>query len=467
MQKIAVAEIPVQNIGIAKDNSVGFNEGCCGISALRHIMTLLLYVFLSTFGVSGQAYNAVVVDSVTHMPLPSASVFDRQGNVVGICNSNGRLPYVPDDAYPITVRYLGFKERVVVAASSDTIFLQENLAELPEVVVESRQHKVMHMLAYVREYSTLTTYTDTVFLFREKMVDYMLNPDKKIRFKGWTIPRVLKCKSYYHFTNAQGLDSVSDECSHHFSWSDWMEVVAAPRMASRLRKVKYGMDTVMGKYSPAEVWVRTNDRVTVDVNVLADTTSRKWVPNLSAFFRSRLDFENFRVRFNYGNIVGDSISPMDLTGYSFNIESNGRGHNMFMFNRVNEPFFVSTYAEIYIIDKEFITVKEARKWERRKINTDGIEIYEPMEAPDLQPSIQELVDRVNTVDNDKVRLALTPDSRLARRNVVKQHFGQRVLRLFKTVTGISRIKMQRNLNNRWRDFSKERILKNNNRDEEE
>ena len=62
-------------------------------------------------------------------------------------------------------------------------------------MVESRQQKVMHMLAYVREYSTLTTYTDTVFLFREKMVDFMLNTDPKVKFQGWSYPRILKSSS--------------------------------------------------------------------------------------------------------------------------------------------------------------------------------------------------------------------------------------------------------------------------------
>ncbi|WP_301059036.1 hypothetical protein, partial [uncultured Muribaculum sp.] len=134
--------------------------------------------------------------------MPGASIFDRQGNSIGISNSKGRTPYIADESYPITVRYLGFKERVVTAASDDTIALQEIVSELPEVVIESRSHKVMHILAYVREYSTLTTYTDTVFLFREKMVDYMLTPDKKSKFKGWSSPRIMACKSYYRFSNA-------------------------------------------------------------------------------------------------------------------------------------------------------------------------------------------------------------------------------------------------------------------------
>lgn len=34
---------------------------------------------------------------------------------------------------------------------------------------------------------------------------------------------------------------------------------------------------------------------------------------------------------------------------------------MFRFNRNDEPFFVNTFAEVYILDKEYITVKEARR----------------------------------------------------------------------------------------------------------
>jgi len=395
---------------------------------------------------NGQTRYAIVADSVTHLPLPSASIFDRKGNVIGMCNSKGTIPYIPENAYPITVRYLGFKEKIVPNASTDTIFLQETHTELPEVVVKSSQHKVMHILAYVREYSTMTTYSDTVFLFREKMVDYMLPTDKKIRFKGWRSPRILKTKSYYRFTNAQGLDSVSDGSNYHFSWSDWVGITPTAIIPSGLRTVDFGTDTLRGKYSPTEVWIKDNGRVAVDVNVLADTISRKWVPNLSAFFHGNLDFENFRVRFNYDNIVGDSVSPIDLTGYSFNIESNGRGHEMFKFNRIDEPFFVSTYAEVYIMDKEYITVKEAKKWKHHSFNADEIEIYEPVEAPDLQPSIQTLVDRVNNIDKDKVRSALVTDPNIGSRKGINRNFnfGNRVLLLLKQVTGITLYRSHKN-----------------------
>lgn len=421
---------------------------------MRRLSLIFLIAVLFVF--DSESRRHVIADSASRQALSNASIFNCSGKTIGISDYNGITPSIPEYDYPATIRYLGYEECVVTQSSGDTVFMRESTRELPEVVVESRQQRALHILAYVREYSTLTTYTDTVFLFREKMADYMLPTIKKKSFKGWRTPRVLTSKSYYHYTNTQGLDSVSDRCNHHFSWADWVGIAPTAMLPQKLRSSElFCTDTVYGRYSPTEIWCRNDDRLILDIDVLADTMSRKWVPNLSNFFRNNLDFERFGIRFNYGNIIEDSISAIDLTGYSFNIESNGRGHNMFMFNRYDEPFFVSTYAEVYIIDKEYITVKEAKKWENLKSGNE-IAIYEPAEAPPLQPAIQLLVDRVNTLDHDQVRLALTPDKRLAGRHLVKQHFGQRVLQLIKTATGISRIISQRNMNRNWREFRNKR-----------
>lgn len=408
---------------------------------------------LTAISAAGAAPNAVVADSLTRRPLPGASVFDSRGNVVGICDANGVMPRLSPASYPLTVRCLGFSEAVVTANSTDTIFLGEYSTELPEMVVESRNHKVLHMLAYVREYSTLSTFTDTVFLFREKMVDYMVVPDRKSRFKGWNNPRILKSRSYYRFTDSHGLDSVSDASNHHFSWSDWVGLPPESALPRRMADGLVSSDTLRGKYSPAVMWSRNDSRVSVDINVVADTAGRRWVPGIAGFMGGDIDFERFNVRFNY-DTSEPSLRPSSLTGYSFSIESNYRGHNMFMFNRVGEPFYVSTYAEIYVLDKEFITVREARRWDRRKFDADLLDIYIPEEAPELQPQIIALIDRVNTFDKEAAQLALTPDHRLAGRPAPRRGFGFRLLQLVKNMTGISSYKSKRKLERDWKEFRK-------------
>lgn len=430
---------------------------------MKRLFSLLTMTIFCLFGVSALP-RVVVADSATHMPLSGASVFDRNGSPVGMCDVRGCLPYVAVGSYPLTVRYLGFKERVVDADSRDTVFLHENFAELPELTVESRQHKLLHILGYVREYSTLATYTDTVFLFREKMVDYMLPCHSKVRMRGWRDPRVLKAKSYYRFTNAQGLDSVSDRCNNHFSWSDWIGIPPDRDIPPTLFAAGAISDTVAGRYGVSELWTRSGDRAIIDIDVLADTASRRWVPNLSSFFRKSLDFENFRVRFNYDNIESGSLSPVSLSGYSCSIESAGRGRDMFMFNKVDQQVFVSTYAEVYILDKEYITVKEARKWERHKFDSADMEIMEPDGAPELQPSVRELIGRVEALDHDGVRLDFEPDERLASFTSSDRNFkiGRRALFMLKQLTGISAIRSHRNANRSWREFR--RTLRQNQKD---
>lgn len=426
---------------------------------LIFVHLMLLTIVSDAFG---QSRIPVVVDSETHKPLANASVFDRKGKFIGISDAKGVITCASVSDYPITVRYMGFYERTVAKSGGvDTIFMRENAKVLPEVVVMSKRMKVLHILAYVREYSTLSTYTDTVTLFREKMVDFMLPNDDRTRFKGWRYPRVLNSRSYYQFTNGSGLDSVSDRCNHHFTWSDWVGVLPSKNIPKGIVSVENGVDTVWGKYSATEVWTKKDDKISVDVDVMADTASRVWVPNISTFFMNdNMEFERFGLRLNYGNVVGNKIDPADLTGYSFNIESRGRGRSMFRFNRYDKPFFVTTYTEVYMLDKEYISVKEAKKWEQRKFDANEIEIYEPQDAPDLHPSIQAVVDRVNNVDVDKTRLAQLPHYRIAARKVVKQDFGSRALNLLKALTGISSFKAKRNMNKQWRDFQINQVKRN-------
>ena len=419
-------------------------------------------LLISIISMEVKAYDIIVADSATHVPLPNASIYDKDGTPVAISNSNGALPRISQSYYPITVRYLGFNERTVLFGSTDTIFLSENVSELPEVVIESRRQRMLHILAYVREYSSLSTYTDTVFLFREKMVDYMLPAEKRTKFKGWTSPRVLTSKSYYRFTNQNGLDSVSDVSQHHFSWSDWIGIPPKAALPQRIKASEIAADTLFGKYSPTETWTRINDSIRIDIDVLADTLSRKWVPDFAGFFRKNLDYEKFKLNFDYSNIAGDTVSALDLDRYSFSVDSRGRGRDMFQFNRINDPVFVSTHADVYVLDKEYISVKEARKWDKRNFATDEIGIYEPMEAPALAPAVEALIARINLLNKDEVRLNFTPDHRLMSHNNGRKNFkiGRRALFLLKQLTGITLYKSHKNFDTNWKRFTQAQLKKN-------
>lgn len=428
---------------------------------LRCLVAVMAYLgLLCPFGV--EARHMIVADSLSHIPLPNASVYDSNGDFIGMTGQQGALPPISDGSFPLTVSYIGFDNKIVPQANVDTIFLQENLSLLPEVVVEAKRQRALHILAYIREYSSLTTYTDTIFLFREKMVDYMLPADDRTKYRGWSVPRVLTSKSYYRFTNQNGLDSVSDTSQQHFSWSDWLGIHLKVAVPQKLWQQERGSDTILGKYSPTEIWVKNHDAILLNIDVLADKSSRKWVQNLSGFFRKGLDFDKFKIDYRFDHVATDTAYALDLSGYSYSIESNGRGHEMFMFNRVNEPYFVSTQADVYILDKEFISIKEARKWEKRHFDIDETGLYEPMDAPPLSPSVVALIDRVNRIEKDDVRLNVIPDHRLVSKTDNRRNFkiGHRALSVLKMITGITAYKTHKNAQKHWSNFRKKQVKAN-------
>lgn len=388
-----------------------------------------------------QGQRAVVADAATRMTLPGAAVFDANGQFLCTSNSNGAFRC---DSYPITIRYIGYEEKAV-AEHADTIFLKESNIVLSDVTVEAKKQTVLHLKAYVREYSTLSSYADTVFLFREKLVDFMLsNPGTK--FDGWSLPRVLKSQSYYRFTNSAGLDSVSNRYNNYFTWTDWMGIVPEQKLPPRLEFA--ATDTLRGKYSPTEIWMKNDSKLTVNVDVLADTSSRKWVPNLSYLMRNHsVDFEQFKLKLDYSV----EPTPLGLTGYSFSIESRGRARDMFRFNRSEEPFFVTSYAEVYVLDREFITVKEAKR--RCKIDLSELSIIRSPNAPELSPDVLNLMARVDNIDHSEARMAtVTIDTNNFNPQGPPPNMAERAWSMIKGMLGISKYKANRRQNKQWNEF---------------
>lgn len=289
----------------------------------------------------------------------------------------------------------------------------ERVSELPEVVVTPKDREVLHILAYVRECSRLTTYSDTVTLFREKTVDFMLPARKVKRFKGWSLPRLLSSQSYYRFTNSAGLDSVSDSFTTHFSWSDWIGVPKGIGMSEKCRESESATDTVRGRMEVSRIWNRDAEHVDLWLNVLADTLNRAWVPMLSVFNKRDSEFNNLNIRYIYDDVISDTLTAEQLTGITFYIESCGRKYNLprTFINRTNPN--VETFAEMYIIDKEYISLSDARKLEKKPPEDMIASARRPKDMPAFPIDAAALIARVDNIDRDLIRRKIIPDQRLA------------------------------------------------------
>lgn len=379
---------------------------------MDNLVKRLAGMALVTLSWMTSASGAVIVDSISGEPLPGVSVFDRKGNVAGISSDKGVTPYLPASDYPLTVSCVGYRAATIPSPTDATVKLQEIFYHLPEVTVDINKKNILHITGYVREYSTLTTYTDTVMLFREKKIDFMVPGRRTKGYRGWLTPRIIASKSYYRFTDSEGNDSVSDRFGLHFSWSDWVGIVRRSEIPLRLRDVRSATDTVFGRYSPAAIWRRSDDNMSLYVDILADTTNLQWAPGLKSFMRSDMEFTGFKMRYNFDDVGGSELLPENISRISFNIESNGRGRNYFGSFRLGERYCVNTYAEVYLTDKKYITVGDAKRLEKHPRELLGADIQAPEQAPELQPSIKELITRVDNIDPDSLTLAIRPDEHL-------------------------------------------------------
>lgn len=374
----------------------------------------IIFALLFLFYEDSLANRSKVLDAESNVPVARVSIFDRSGKMIGTGDDKGCIPDIYPGAYPLTFRSLGYADKKVSSPGDTVIEMMRMTFDLPEVKVNTNRRPILHLTGYLREISSMSSSVDTVMLYREKWVDFMIPAEKEKRFKGWTDPRILKSKSYYKFTDMWGQDSVSDRINHHFSWSDWLSLPPRVNQPKTIVRNPLVSDTIMGVYSSAEVWRRDSTKIRVDVDVLADTLRGKWTPRLNSRLWRDLDFERLLLTFEYSDCDTFSVKPQNIDRMSCYIESMGRGHDMFRFKtRYDNILYVTTYVDLVIADREFLTVKDAKRKEKDQLLAleEASLVLESEKMP-RDSVINDLIARVNAIDHDQRRLGMEIDLRV-------------------------------------------------------
>ena len=118
--------------------------------------TLFLIISILLFFSSAVAQKRVV-DAVNKLPVAAASIFDTTGNMVGFTWSDGEFSEVPESAYPITVRCMGYEMLVIERPEDKTWEMTPMAYELEEVVIVPVNRNVLKQTFYIREYSSMYT----------------------------------------------------------------------------------------------------------------------------------------------------------------------------------------------------------------------------------------------------------------------------------------------------------------------
>lgn len=340
--------------------------------------------------------HAVKVTDPTGDPLARASVFAANGSIAGVCGDDGSIPDFPASLYPLTIRYVGFEPAVIATPATTDVTMRPVSYDLPELVIDNKSRNVLHLIGYMREYSTMATTRDTSLLYSEKVVDFMIPREKVKKLKGWTSPRVLARRDYVLYTNAEGLDSVGREVDDTFSLSDLVDIIKDRiTVPDSLLDGSARAATVAGKYTPRMEWRRVGADYTLDIDALGDKKDHRWSPNILKLFGLTTDFSEFYTTYLFNDLSGGTISAENVSRATFGIKAYCRGKMFRWATGSKEPFNLNSYYEFYVTDRQYLTPEEAIEWKNNPPTRLEIAAPEGVMPPDA--ATMRLVERVNAL----------------------------------------------------------------------
>lgn len=340
------------------------------------------------------AQNSIVVDSTDKNPISAASIFDKSGAIIGMTSLYGALPVISHESYPIIIRCLGYEPQEV-ATPIDSIYLQTMAYDLPELTFNKDDRDILRLVCYVREYMSATSTTDTVIAFSENMVDYMLPLRKIKKNKVSDAPRILAKKNYARFINDKGRDSIAVNIDDEMlSWISFMRIdtgtVTEPKT---IKNRPIAIDSVKGKYGIKTLYRKNRTSFVKSIDGLADQKGHKMSPAFFKLFGFTIDFTEMIFVSTFNTNDAGIYKPNDLISFSFSLQALARGKIWKKAFDAKSPIEIHSYFEIYPVEKEFLTLEEAKELSDNRPAKPQIKVPENV-AP-LNTATQELIRRGN------------------------------------------------------------------------
>ena len=342
-----------------------------------------------------------VIDATDNTPVSAASIFDASGNMAGITGSDGTITGIPESAYPITIRCIGYEQLVIEQAEEKTWEMIPAAYELEEVVVVPAERNVLKQIFYVREYFSMCNSTDTTTFFIEHMADRFVAASKKAKFNGSSSLRILDSHQYSRY-KIDGKDSLASSDESDFPS---MLTILGDLNDKEIRapqSFKEGESTVKLHEIPGicgmSVIQKQNDYTfTTIVDGLADEKEHKISPFALKVFGLGMEIYQLYCTQAY-NINDEGVYlPCDLTEASFVMEANGTGKLIRKIFSSSTPVTIRSMVEMYIVDRDYLTKDEAKK--QSKIKPSDVKFVIPSSVPPLNEATRKMVEMANAAKN--------------------------------------------------------------------
>ena len=332
-----------------------------------------------------------VVDVMDDTPLSSATVFDAQGNVVGFTSSEGDFSNIPETAYPITIRCIGY-ENIVVTHPVDTVLqMIPAVYELEEAVI-SASREVMKQTFYVREYFSICSETDTITHFLEHMCDRYVPASKGVKFKNNDLRfRNTRCYKYYQIGDQDSVAVSNKPGSKVFLGLIETEEVDA----SESFKGQMGVNRVYEEKGKSGILHsrKQNERIFTEYkDGLADKKGHiAHLPFMLNMMGLSMDVHQAYVTHVYKANDASVYQPKDLIQASVVVEVLGKGKLLRQMVNSDVPVKINFSIEYYVVSREYISKEQAK--EEYKAKTLKVPFEIPATVPQLSEATRKLIQR--------------------------------------------------------------------------
>lgn len=363
---------------------------------MKKLLSIILSLTILMGAFDANAFR--LIDAETKAPLPLASITDCSGNVVGMTDKSGVIPELQKDRYPITFNYMGYASLQILKPAEDDVKMIQQDYELPEIVVIPGSRPLLHLTGYMREITSVLSSSDSVAIFKESVVDFLV-PVEKTKVKGWNKARELASKTYVRMSNYSGLDSVSTNHEYEFMlWGNRKSLIpSGTKIPAKIKGTDLACDTIMGKYYPKIIWWKNGDITRWHGDALANEKNHVTTPWALKLFGLTADVTEISENYVFDTPDGDFIRPTDLRQVSVTVDMLAKGKLFKKAFDSSSPVNVRTYMELYLTDREFLSEEEGKELKKEVPFIEPSDILAPANANPLHPAIMRTVERVNSL----------------------------------------------------------------------
>lgn len=359
----------------------------------RRIIPLLVGLIIVLCNAEAQIR---IVDANDGSPIAAASLFDNKNNMVGFTWSDGVISNVPETAYPLNVRCMGYEPITIDTPKEQTWRMNTMSYGLDEIVIEPVQRNIMKQTFYAREYFSMIVDKDTISFFHERMAQRFISTSKDSKFKGDTNIDILNSRSYTYQNINKENSNLNDAVLELPSLLEIVflddETLYAPEsFIKSSTETKYHQEK--GKHGVAVVMRQNKNTFSCMNDALADKKEHSWNPAVLKLIGLNLDVTQLYQSQGYRINEEGVYEPKDLNEAVLVMDAAGKGRVFRKLFKTDQTVSIRIMVELYVTDREYLSIEEAKEEQKNPPTT--IPFVVPTSAPPLNAFTLQMVKQTN------------------------------------------------------------------------